>query len=66
MYFSPLFFFPPLKTGASGAGRRGFVINCELLVIRGEKVDAPSATILYGFRLPSLRDCAGMTVVRGG
>jgi len=26
-----------------------------------EKVDAPSATIFHGFRLPSLRDCAGMT-----
>jgi len=30
-----------------------------------EEVDAPSATICYGFRLPSLRDCAGMTVVVG-
>jgi len=26
-----------------------------------EEVDAPSAAIMNGFRLPSLRDCAGMT-----
>jgi len=26
-----------------------------------EKVEAPSADCFYGFRLPSLRDCAGMT-----
>jgi len=35
-----------------------------------EEVDAPSAVILNGFRLPSpphdsLRDCAGMTMVGG-
>ncbi len=26
-----------------------------------EEGDAPSATLFHGFRLPSLRDCAGMT-----
>jgi len=31
-----------------------------------EKVDAPSANVLNGFRLPSLRDCAGMTGGAGG
>jgi len=33
---------------------------------REEEVEAPSATICHGFRLPSLRDCAGMTGRGGG